>query len=233
MEGLSIPKVFSEEALVFTKQIVGIHAPTNERDHLKSLAKRLNESSIYGILYVLLSGRILVSRANSLNASDILALPYPNDKEEVVLNFWEQALIDDVANHLIDFRRSGEKASVLNKTDESDLHNFGEMYCKVLNPVYQEFRPLEPIQLGALICYPFCFGDSPQITLPEQDKLVSYLDELLRRQHGSRLFINRILRLYEENVIFMIKPNQKRFWLRSIALRDADETLVDLLEQGY
>jgi hypothetical protein len=31
----------------------------------------------------------------------------------------------------------------------------------------------------------------------------------------------------------MVKPNQKRYWLRSIALRDADETLVDLLGQGY
>ncbi len=233
VEGLSIPAVFSDKELVFTNQIVGIHAPANDREHLQSLAKRLNESDIYGILSVLLSGRILVSRSNSLYLTDIRALPYPKDREDIELNFWEQALVDDVANYLIDFRRSGEKAAVLNKADESDLCSFGEMYCEILNPVYKEFRPLEPIPLGAFICYPFCYGDSPQVNIPEQDTLVSFLDDLLRRQHGSRLFINRILRLYEENVIFMIKPNQKRFWLRSIALRDADETLADLLEQGY
>ncbi|MCI5145114.1 MAG: hypothetical protein D3923_06180 [Candidatus Electrothrix sp. AR3] len=83
---------------------------------------------------------------------------------------------------------------------------------------------LKPISLGSFICYPFCYGNTPQIDLPKKDNLVPFLDELLSRQQGSRLFINRILRLYEENVIFMIKPDQKRYWLRSIALRDADET---------
>jgi hypothetical protein len=87
--------------------------------------------------------------------------------------------------------------------------------------------------MGSFVCYPFCYGDAPKIDLPEKNEVVPFLDELLHRQHGSRLFINRILRIYEQNVIFMIKPNQKRYWLRSIALRDADETLVDLLEQGY
>jgi hypothetical protein len=85
----------------------------------------------------------------------------------------------------------------------------------------------------SFICYPFCYGDAPQIDLPDESTVAPFLNELLHKQHSSRLFINRILRLYDQNVIFMIKPNQKRYWLRSIALRDADETLIDLLEQGY
>jgi hypothetical protein len=107
------------------------------------------------------------------------------------------------------------------------------MYCSILNPVYKQFRPVQPIPMGSFVCYPFCFGDAPQIDLPEENEVVPFLDELLHRQHGSRLFVNRILRLYDQNVIFMIKPDQKRYWLRSIALRDADETLVDLLGQGF
>lgn len=233
VEGLAIPAVFSDEEIVFSKQIVGVHAPKNEQSHLKDLASRLNESTIYGILAILLSGRILVGRANSLNASDLMKLPYPGDIEDLDLNFWEQALVDDVGDYLVNFRRCGEKAIVLSETDEPDLNNFGEMYCTILNPIYKQFRPLEPIPMGSFICYPFCFGDTPQIELPDRSKIVLFLDELLRRQHGSRLFINRILRIYEQNIIFMIKPNQKRYWLRSIALRDADETLVDLLGQGY
>ncbi len=233
VEGLAIPSVFIDEEVVFTKQIVGVHAPKNEQNRLKVLSNRLNESTIYGVLAILISGRILVGRANSLNTSDIMALPYPGDKQNIDLTFWEQALIDDIANYLVDFRRKGEKATVLTETDESDLYSFGKMYCNILNPVYKQFRPLEPIPMGSFICYPFCYGDAPQIELPDQNKIVPFLDELLRRQHGSRLFVNRILRMYEQNVIFMVKPNQKRYWLRSIALRDADETLVDLLGQGY
>lgn len=233
MEGLSIPTVFSTEELVFTNQIVGIYASKSEEEQLRILAERLNESKLYGILAILLSGRILVGRSNSLYASDIMALPYTDDNQEIELSFWEQALVDDIGSFLVEFRRSGENAAVLSKIDETDLNSFGEMYCNILNPVYKQFRTLQPIQMGSFICYPFCYGDTPQIELPDENKIVSFLDEMLYKQHSSRLFVNRILRLYDHNVIFMIKPNQKRYWLRSIALRDADETLIDLLEQGY
>jgi len=233
VDGLAIPAVYTGTELVFTNQIVGVYAPENERSHLKVLAKRLNESKLFGILSLLVSGRILVGRSNSLYASDIMALPYLDDMQDTDLNFWEQALVDDIGKYLVDFRRMGENATVLSKVDESDLNSFGEMYCSILNPVYKEFRPLNPILMGSFICLPFCYGDAPRIELPDQNKVVPFLDELLRRRQGSRLFINRILRMYEQNVIFMVKPNQKRYWLRSIGLRDADETLVDLLEQGY
>ncbi len=233
VDGLSIPAVYTDKELVFTKQIIGVYAPERAKSHLQVLAKRLNESKYYGILVMLSSGRILVGRSNSLHTFDIMALPYPDETQDIDLNFWEQALIDDIGQYLADFRRSGEKATVLSQTDKADLHSFGEMYCSVLNPVYKKFRPLEPIPMGSFICYPFCYGDAPQIELPDQEKAVPFLDELLHRQHGSRLFVNRILCIYEQNVIFMVKPNQKRYWLRSIALRDADETLIDLLGQGY
>jgi hypothetical protein len=32
---------------------------------------------------------------------------------------------------------------------------------------------------------------------------------------------------------FLLKPDRFRYWLRSIALRDADETLADLRAQGF
>lgn len=233
VDGLAIPSIFSTEELVFTNQIVGVYAPKNEQIHLRVLAERLNESKLYGILAILISGRILVGRSNSLYASDILALPYPDDMQDIDLNFWEQALVEDIGNYLVDFRRKGEKASVLNKVNDSDLLKFGEMYCRILNPVYKQFRPMQPLRFGSFVCYPICYGDAPQIDLPKADNVTPYLEHLLHRQHGSRLFVNRILRLYEGNIIFMIKPDQKRYWLSSIALRDADETLVDLLKQGY
>ncbi|MGB5684382.1 MAG: N-6 DNA methylase [Candidatus Electrothrix sp.] len=233
VDGAAIPAMYTEEYSVFTNQIIGVHAPENERDQLKLLAERLNDSKLFGILAILISGRILVGRANSLYVSDIMALPYPaDDMHNIDISFWEQALAEDIADHLVDFRRKGENAAILSKANESDLQNFGEMYCDILNPVYKEFRPLKPIRLGSFICYPFCYGDAPQIELPDKEHVVPFLDELLHSRHSSRLFINRILRLYEQNVIFMVKPNQKRYWLRSIALRDADETLIDLLEQG-
>lgn len=235
VDGLSIPAYFSEDELVFSKQIVGVYAPQEDKNKLHELANRLNNSGLYGLLIAVMSSRMLVGRKSSVLKNDIMELPYTDDMQDLRLTFWEQVLVEDIGNYLLEFCSSGEKSSVLNKTISADLDSFGEMYCNTLNPLYNKFRPLKPILMeqGSYICYPFCFGGTPQIELPTDDTVILFLSNLLHRRHGNRLFINRILRIYEQNVIFMIKPNQKRYWLRSIALRDADETLVDLLNQGY
>ena len=41
------------------------------------------------------------------------------------------------------------------------------------------------------------------------------------------------MRIYDENVIYLIKPKQLRYWLRSVAIRDADETFAFLVNQEY
>jgi hypothetical protein len=235
VDGTAIPAIFSSDELVFSNQIIGVHAPQHDENELRKLVTLLNDSGFFGFLALVVSSRMLVSRATSILQDDIFALPYPKEGKVCELSNWEMALVEDIIDFIVEFRSKGETAAVLSKADESDLHSFGEMYCDILNPVYKQFRPLKPIQMGkgSFICYPFCYGDTPQIEFPKEEAVIPYLDELLHRRHGSRLFINRILRIYEQNVIFMIKPNQKRYWLRSIALRDADETLIDLLEQGY
>ncbi len=64
-------------------------------------------------------------------------------------------------------------------------------------------------------------------------ELESNLQELIRNNVGANLRIVRLLRVYEDNVIYLIKPDQTRYWLRSVAIRDADETFADLVAQGY
>ena len=39
--------------------------------------------------------------------------------------------------------------------------------------------------------------------------------------------------LCKEKRIIMIKPKQIRFWMKSIALRDADDTFNDILNTWY
>jgi hypothetical protein len=43
----------------------------------------------------------------------------------------------------------------------------------------------------------------------------------------------RILRIFDGPFVLLIKPDRLRYWLRSIALRDADEALADLRGMGF
>jgi hypothetical protein len=61
-------------------------------------------------------------------------------------------------------------------------------------------------------------------------------DELLKliySENHEHLRTVRLLRLYSENVLLLVKPDRLRYWIRSTAIRDADETLLDLRRQGY
>ena len=59
------------------------------------------------------------------------------------------------------------------------------------------------------------------------------LREIVYVTHGDALRTVRMLRFYERNTIVMVKPDRLRYWISSTAIRDADETLVDLRRQGY
>ena len=113
------------------------------------------------------------------------------------------------------------------------MKEFGEFYCRILNSVYDRFRPSEPIIGENFAVFPFILGKTPEMEIPDSiESMEETLKNLIDHKAGYNLWIKRILRVYSKNMIFLYKPNQKRYWLRSIAIRDADETFVDLFKQG-
>ena len=90
-----------------------------------------------------------------------------------------------------------------------------------------------PIFFDGLTCQPFYFGERPDFSwLSEQPE-----NELRKLIYDDKNHIHlrtvRILRLYSENFLLLIKPDRLRYWIRSTAVRDADETIIDLRQQGY
>ncbi len=227
-----IPIAFSNTNLVFSKQIFGVHAPPSQVSKLKEIVSRLSKTDLYAALIALMSSRYLVNKATSILTSDIKKLPYP-EESELTLTWWEQHLIEDVVETQIEFISRGERSSAVEKASKDDLSMFGKTYCRVLNMVYKHFHSLEPILFHSIVCYPFCFGEVDNIEILTPENAEETLNALCGKQSGPRLFVNRIIRLYNKKMIFMIKPNQKRFWLKSIALRDADETLAELFKAGF
>ena len=52
----------------------------------------------------------------------------------------------------------------------------------------------------------------------------------IKRPHTH---IQKIMKVYGKNTIILIKPKQLRYWLPSIALRDADEVFADYIKARY
>ncbi|MCL6218997.1 SAM-dependent methyltransferase [Zunongwangia sp. M21534] len=227
----SIPIEFRDDYLTFRNEVIGISAPEKDSKILQEIATRIKGNVSYSALLWLLSGRIISTREGVVLKNDILSLPYPEKKLE--FDFVEKILLDDVSKYYSEFRKEGEKSEILSPAVKSDLTEFGEIYCRILNSIYDNFKPLKAIVGKDFIAYPFILGSKPEIEIPETlEGVEEKLKELIDHQVSYNLWVKRIIKVYHKNVILLYKPNQKRYWLKSIAIRDADETFNDLYKQG-
>ena len=226
-----IPIEYSENYLTFRDKIIGISGTESEAKELKKIEKRFKNKRVYAALLWILSGQIVTTREGVVLKDDILSLPYP--EQELKFNEIEQVFLDDILDHYAEFRLKGERSKILSQAGEKDLQSFGNYYCRILNSIYKDFQPVKPVIGKEFIAYPFILGNKPEIELPDSiDDMEKTLANLIDHQAGYNLWIRRIIRVYHKNVIILYKPNQKRYWLRSIAIRDADETFLDLYKQG-
>lgn len=228
MKDNSLPVLYSNEYLTFKDSIFGIHSPKKDSDELQKIFSYLKDESVVPLLW-LLSGKAITSREAVAVKGDILSLPYPPIQFDAI----DKILLKDIINFYAEFRIAGEKSVVLTPASLSDLDTFGELYCRILNSIYTRFKPLSPIKGKEFIAFPFVLGDNPELDIPTSiEEIESELKVLIDSKQEYNLWIKRIVKVYHKNVIFLYKPNQKRYWLPSIAIRDADETFLDLFKQG-
>jgi len=221
--------------LSFRKGINGIHAPLKERNELIKFSNRVKEQSKLYIFYsVATSGRAGVSKATSLLKKDIDLLPYPKDYKDLNLSKVEQYFANDTLDYMMDFCKGNKKSPLLKNVTDKQLDEFQLVYCELLNSTYDDFKPLNSFETESFIGCSFYYKDKPRKLLIENSQeLEENLFSIINNKIGQNVNIKRVLRFYDDNVIYIIKPKQYRFWLKSIAVRDADETYADLVEMGY
>jgi hypothetical protein len=176
---------------------------------------------------------MFTQKATTLSEIDVLSLPYP-ENEELDLSANEHIVVDDIVRYLRDFVRLGEDSEAMREGGHRALSDFTAVFTGQINTVYRKkpLQALEPQAWPGVLCQPFVFGKG-RVDWSGAEELKGKLDELLHRQQGTSLHIHRIARIYDGSFVFLLKPDRLRYWLRSAALRDADETLADLREQGF
>ncbi|MCI0470181.1 MAG: SAM-dependent methyltransferase, partial [Candidatus Aminicenantes bacterium] len=229
----SLPIVFRDDDLGFRHKIVGIHAPVEDREKLLDIKKRIRGNRTYLFCAGAFSRQHLISRVTAILKQDIENLPYPVDENEIELSEIEQILVDDVLDYMIDFRSKGEKSKVFQTVNEEQLKVFGDIFCMILNTVYDRFAPQKPIHIHHFVCYPICYGDCPQFKTGDARRYEQNIEQLVYRKVDKALRITRMIRIYDQNVIYLVKPGLLKYWLRSVAVRDADDTFADLVKQGF
>jgi hypothetical protein len=234
-ENESLPMAYWDRGpLAYKHEIVGIHAPSSERKELQRFFRDLvSHSRVHRFTVLLNSPRALVAKATAILKSDIESLPYPEEKTSLELTFWERALVDDTLQYIAPYVRLGQQSELLMRAaDANALREYSKMYCRMLGSLYDNIQASEPVFLNGLTCQPFFFGGEPAVDWLGPDT-EDQLTQLVFDQTLPSLRTVRVVRFYSENVIFIIKPDRLRYWIRSTAIRDADDTMTDLRKQGY
>lgn len=243
-----VPMQFFTKKQVFNISFVGIHAPENHEKVLIEIYNRFYNSdfSIYKLFLISISAALLITKETVLRKEDLDNLPYPDEEINLEITEKEKIYQDDVLDYFIHLGKGINKKDhgyILHKPIEKlDLYKFGQTFCDALNEIYAENDyswQIGKIQINpTYIVYQFGFGKDGELVDTTEESTAMDLNTLFYDIQTNKGIRNqRIIRYYDHedgfDFVYLIKPNSNRYWLQTIALRDADDTFMDLKQNGF
>jgi hypothetical protein len=182
------------------------------------------------------SSRQGLDRPYDVLVSDFLSLPILGDGQSLTLA--DKILTDDIAKYKIKEFGQGENSltnkeiKIKNDKVPNEITAFAQVYTNALNSIYSK---IEKISLKNVYNTTACFvlrfeygKESPAI-IDEIENTDNNFLSLVNDSNRRDVLVKKICIIYSQNIIFIIKPKQLRYWLKSTALLDVDTTLTDII----
>jgi type I restriction-modification system DNA methylase subunit len=214
-EYLDLPFIFLEKESKNAEQIVQLH------DEMAALAAASKQDSA---LWKDLSERI----------------------DEIIFNLFELSAVDrdiikDTIRYTIAFFQNKENSIACKPPDETILLNYAERFQGVIDTLLegQEKSVLAKIYTGSenlvIASFVLQFGnDAPDTTIIKAPKdlegTLLKLYQLMKEKVSNRVYFKRVLKMYDGNSIYFLKPSENRYWTVPASYNDADETVAEILE---
>jgi hypothetical protein len=218
--------------LAYKDKLIGISADASDERRLNIFWEFLAEhKAILRFLIYLFSTQLLVGKSTAFLKRDFDELPAPDSGFYDHLSWWEKHLVDDVLNHFAGMVRTGQNSELRVAPVNAEIfHLYSSVFCRLLGSIYSNLRVGRSGLLNGLAYQAFLFGDRCELDWP--DDWSERLANIVHRSN-SAIHTSRVIRFYERNTLIIVKTDRKRHWLASTAIRDADETLTELRQQGF
>ena len=224
----------NRDKLCFKDGILGIHYDEKDIDEIDAFIDYLSQKENILFMY-LTSAAVLVRKEGALKKTDIDSLPYPLNKSDVELNEIERIWRDDVFTYYIHQAKSPD-SNLLNNTlenSEQQIKEYGDIFCRVMEASYKlnkscRFQQGETIETPSYLATSFHYTEK-KIPFSFRKSNEKEFVEYFKKRTGCNQKITRILRYRQNDSIWFIKPRLLRYWLRSIADRDAIDCINDIL----
>lgn len=245
-----IPIHYSERYLGFKDKLVGIHCSYEQKDNLLEIYNRFINpffSEIVKFWCLSTSSETLINLETTCKKEDIDSLPYPEQLQDLRLSDEEKILVTDILQYYTHLGKAITKSyggAILHQpANEKQLVDYGNVLCVVLNDIYERddyrWQCGKVFKTDSFTVFQIGFGIKGDMKYEfTRGDLDENIEALINNEASNRgATYRRVVRLYDHtdgfDCIYFIKPNALRYWLKSIALRDADETFMDLRREGY
>jgi hypothetical protein len=153
----------------------------------------------------------------------------------------DRDIIKDTIRYTIAFFQNKENSIACKPPDETILLNYAERFQGVIDTLLegQEKSVLAKIYTGSenlvIASFVLQFGnDAPDTTIIKAPKdlegTLLKLYQLMKEKVSNRVYFKRVLKMYDGNSIYFLKPSENRYWTVPASYNDADETVAEILE---
>jgi hypothetical protein len=224
--------LWDEGFLAYTHEFFGIKVQLADKAELKAFYSWFkNNNDILRSCLHFCGGRMLTGRSTATQKKDVLNLPYP-DNGDFDFVPWEKELLDDIRNYMADYVRIGQDSELLKKeASDQDLQQYSQTFLRLMNKTYPHLKKCKELKHKDFRLVAFSFSDEDSY-LPGLDDLswLETLPSLIEKEKTNSLRTQRVIRIYTGDILIIVKPNKLRYWIRSTAIHDVDDVIVDILK---
>jgi len=209
-----------------------INFANNDITVLKKFKSDLESNPESKNAFIAIHSSRLFYRPYNIEHSDIYNVPMFFENN----SYSDGIIASDIAAYKIKEIGSGELAPINSKISEYKfLYEYADIFNQSFNSIYKkdgkEQYLKKIIEGDDFFALEFFYGDKLQKT--KEIKSKEEIESILKNQKSRNAVINRIMKIYGEDSITFMKPKNLRYWLKSIALRDADDVFDDMIQNGY
>jgi type I restriction-modification system DNA methylase subunit len=148
----------------------------------------------------------------------------------------EQIVIQDTLDYSLDLFEKQEKSKAVLPVNDIDV------YSKRINKEINDWLDDDNLKISAthyfidrncpLYLVKLSFGNQQKETQISKENIYQELkkiDEKLWNKESENLYFRKKLNYFDGNDIYIIKPNQRRFWSQTAAMEDSKSLLVEIL----
>lgn len=217
-------------ALAFKDKILAIYGSNISSSSLHQFRNAFikNRSKLRASCY-LLGSQILVGKSTALLKSEICRLPWP-ENNTWALSPWEEDIISDINEYMAEYVRRGQTSKLLSQSaDQSALEMYRATFLRILSRVFPDICACDSEAANGLLFQAFSFEKCTS-DICFKENLTEKLRSTIFKSYSETFYTTRIIRFYDDNILIFIKPDRLRYWIRSTAIKDADDVLSDILE---